>query len=77
MKNKEHTTNTISSLAEEIKERNSSFKRIESDVAVSKVINDAMVKQVASRMSAKRSGIIKKINIFTVKCHSLYKIVTR
>ena len=36
LKMQEHTNNIITSLAEEIKELNSSFKRLESDVLVFK-----------------------------------------
>ena len=43
----ECTTNNITSLAEEIKEPNWSFKRLDSDFVIQK-INDALGKHVAS-----------------------------
>ena len=48
LKLQEHTTGTISSLAEEMKTLNENFKKLKSDVAVAKNVNNMLSKQMVS-----------------------------
>ena len=48
LKNQEKTDNTINSLAEEIRELNKHFRRMESDIAIVKNVNNVLLKQVLS-----------------------------
>ena len=48
LKNQEKTDNTIISLAEEIRELNKHFRRMESDIAIVKNVNNVLLKQVLS-----------------------------
>ena len=45
LKMQEHTDSTISKLTDEIRNSNANFERFESDVEVSKKVDDALVKQ--------------------------------
>ena len=48
LKNQEKTDNTIISLAEEIRELNKHFRRMEYDIAIVKNVNNVLLKQVLS-----------------------------
>ena len=48
LKIQEKTDNTIISLAEEIRELNKHFRRMESDIAIVKNVNNVLLKQVLS-----------------------------
>ena len=48
LKSREKTDNAINSLAEEIRELNKNFIRMESDIAIAKNVNNVLYKQVLS-----------------------------
>ena len=48
LKIQKHTNSTICKLADEIRNLNANFKRLESDIQACKKVNDALVKQLVS-----------------------------